>query len=393
MIAAAISVINSRWPEPARPRFDEKYYYRVAEGIAAGGSYEDGYVVRAPLYPLFLGGVFKVFGVSLTTALVIQALLRGLVVAGVALMGREYVSKKAGLIGAAILVVYPELIQTYTRLMTEVTYIPLFLLSFYLVEKMAKTEAVNDSIRAGIACGAASLARSTSVFFTLLVAVWLVLSASGSGRFSRAKLACAALLVLMLVVTVSPWTIRNLVVHGGFIAVSNDAAFNLWLVASGQRIKDVTAEWQTWGTQAERQREAYRRWFNHLRQDPGLHLRRLASGLPRLVHPEWGARIPQTAPRVRDAKPDAAEIYRRVRAALRPTTYLLLLFGGLAGVIVVERSPTRRNLLLLTFFYFLVVHSATLSRIRFMVPLNVLLAVYSGGLLARLASLRRTPAG
>jgi len=139
----------------------------------------------------------------------------------------------------------------------------------------------------------------------------------------------------------------------------------------------------------ERQREGYRRWLNHMHEDPGLHARRLASGLPRLVLPGLVARMPQTGPKPWKARPDAAQVYRSVLRVMRPVTHLLLLVGGLMGVILLERSPARRNLLVLTFFYFLMVHSATLARTRFIIPLNVLLAVYSGGLLARLASLRR----
>ena len=386
-IAATISVLNCFWPKPATPVFDEKYYYSLAKGIAAG-SYEDGYLVRPPLYPLFLAGVFKIFGTSLSAALIIQSLLRGLI-AAIALMGRKYVSKSAGIIGACILVVYPGLLQLYTRLMTEAVYIPLFLLSFYLLEKLVRTESTSDAVKAGIVCGVASLARSTSVFFTLLFAVWLVVTASGSGRFSKRKIACAAVLVLMLAVTVSPWTIRNLVVHEGIIAISNDSAFNLWLLASDRSFKEAKAEWETWGTHIERQREAYRRWLNRLHEDPGVHVRRLVSGLPRLVLPNWGARMPQTGPKPWKAKLDAAQVYRSVIRVLRPVTHLLLLVGGLVGVIFIERCPTRRNLMVLTLFYFLIVHSATLARSRFVVPLNTLLAIYSGGLLARLASLRR----
>jgi len=206
-IAAAISVLSCFWLRPATPTFDEKYYYSLAQGIAAG-SYEDGYLVRPPLYPLFLTGVFKIFGISLSAALIIQSLLRGFVIAAIALMGRRYVSTSAGIIGACILVVYPGLLQLYYRLMTEAVYIPLFLVSFYLLEKLVRTESTTDAVKAGIVCGVASLARSTSVFFTLLFAVWLVVTASGSGRFSKRKTACAAVLLLMLVVTIAPWTIR-----------------------------------------------------------------------------------------------------------------------------------------------------------------------------------------
>jgi 4-amino-4-deoxy-L-arabinose transferase-like glycosyltransferase len=386
VLAVGISLLECFVFNPFTPRFDEKYYRRQAESIA-GGSYNDDYLVRPPLYSLFLGGIFRVFGFGLVPALIIQSILRGLVIVMAAWMGGNYVSRTGAIVGAAILVVYPGLIGTYSRLLTEVIYIPLFLLSFYLVEKTVRTEAVPDGIRAGIACGAASLARSLSASLTVLMAGWMLISASGSGRFSRKKSISAAVLVLVFLVTVSPWTIRNAVVHGGFMLVSNDTAFNLWLIASGEVIKDVTPEWKTWGTQAERQREAYRRWVSHMIEDPGLHVRRFVSGLPRLLLPEWGTRVPVKTSRQMDGPPVAGEIYRKLYGTLRPVTHLLLLVGGLAGVVFVERCSTRRNLLLLVFVYFIIVHGATLARVRYLVPLNVLMAAYSGALLARLLSL------
>lgn len=384
VLAVIVSLLDCFVLNPSPPRFDEKYYRSVAEGISQG-TYDDGNLVRPPLYPLFLGAVFRLFGLSLTPILIIQSIIRGLVVVLAGMMGRRYVSEPAATIAACILVVYPDLIDIYSRLMTEVLHIPLFLISFYFVERTLRSESRADAVKAGIASGVASLARSISVFLTFLVAIFMVIPASGSGRFSRRKIAASVIMVLLLLVTVSPWTIRNAVVHRGFILVSNDAALNMWLVVSGRDIKDVVEEWNTLGSQAERQRAAYGRWISAVQEDPGFYFRRLAARLPGLVFPGWG--VPSNRAARASATMNAAEIYRGVNRKLGPIIHVLLLLGGFAGLLVCERNAPRRNLVLLLIAFFLLVHGSTLVRVRFLLALNVLLAIYAGGLIARLPSL------
>jgi 4-amino-4-deoxy-L-arabinose transferase-like glycosyltransferase len=380
--AVVISLLAAYYTRHPVLPFDESYYYAQAESIA-NGDWQDGYIVRAPLYPLFLAGVFTLFGPGFWPALVVQSVLRGITVAGVGFLGRRYLTERAGLIAGLLVAVYPGMVLSYTRFMTEVIYIPVFLLSYHLVEMALNTSGLNAAAKAGAVSGAAALTRSVSFVFTLLIAAWLLFRMGPSAGPLKRRIALAAVLVGAMLAVLSPWVIRNTITHGGPILISNDTAFNLWLVISGEQIKEVTPEWHTWGTQAEKQAEAYRRWAAKLREDPTFHLRRIGKTLPRVFNQRWILPAGSLS-RIRrnHSNRDLPALGRSLRI-LAPVLLFLVGIGGTIGVLVVERDTTRRNLILVTLVYFLLVHTMTLFRARFILPVQMLLAIYAAGLIDR----------
>ncbi len=380
--AVVISLLAAYYCRHPVLRFDEKYYYPQAEGIAHG-VWQDGFIVRAPLYPLFLAGILRLFGSGFWPALVVQSILRGITVAGVALLGRRFLNGRAGLIAGILVALYPGMVLIYMRFMTEVLYIPLFLLSYYLLERTLSTGGTSATAGAGAVSGAAALTRSISFFFTLLVAAWLLIRKGTAARPLRRRLALAAVLVGTLLAVLSPWAIRNTIVCGGPILISNDTAFNLWLVTTGKTIKEVTPEWRTWGTQAQRQTEAYRRWAASVRQDPAFHLKRIGKTLPRLFDSDWISPAVALSQVRRDySNRDLPALYAFLRI-LTPVLFFVVWVGGVMGVLVLERDAARRNLILFVLIYFLLVHAATLFKARFLLPVHMLLAVYAAGLIDR----------
>ena len=382
LAAAAISIIWSVYFRSPELRFDENYYYPLAQGIV-GGAYEDGYVIRAPLYPLFLAGLFKVGGDGFTAVLIVQSIIRGLVVAGVAYMGRKYVSGAAGLVAAGLLTIYPSMISVYMSFLTEVIYIPLFLVSFYLVDRASAAERTGDAAKAGVASGLAALARSTSFFLTVVFAAWFAIMKSRGGRLSRPGFGRAVILIVAMLAVISPWTVRNAVVHKGFIPIGDDVAFNLYLITSGMRIRQASSEWQSWGTHPERQREAYARWLAYLKDDPAFHLKRLGVVLPRVFSASWASPVRQLSTLQTEDEPREIPALKAVFSALHPLILYIIMIGGLAGLLALEKDGRRRTLVLIVVVYFILLHGMTLARSRFMLPLACVMAVYSGGLIVR----------
>jgi 4-amino-4-deoxy-L-arabinose transferase-like glycosyltransferase len=381
VLAATISILWAVYFRTPDLRFDENYYYPLAENILAG-RYVDGYVIRAPLYPLFLAGIFKLFGTGFLPALIAQGILRGLVVATVAWLGRRYVSRRAGLTAALLLTFCPALISAYMSFLTEAVYIPLFLASFYFIDRASESERVSGAFGAGLASGAAALARATSFFLAIILAVWFAVGKSRAGRLSWPNMSRAALLIVALFTAISPWTIRNAVVHKGFIAVSDDSAFNLWLITSGMKIREAIPEWTSWGTHPERQREAYSRWLAYLREDPAFHIKRLGVVLPRIFSTSWESPAGSLSTLYRGERPREVAAIKSAVSVLHPATMWIIFAGGLAGLLALERKGRRRTLVLLVVAYFILIHGATLARARFMLPVVCLLSVYSGGLVS-----------
>ncbi|MFZ1945981.1 MAG: glycosyltransferase family 39 protein [bacterium] len=392
VLATVLSLLAAFYTRPPNLLMDENYYYPLAEQITRG-AYPDGYIIRPPLYPLYLAAIFGVFGVGFMPVLVISSLLRGGLVLGVALLAKRLVSRPAGLAAAALLAVYPMLIFTYTRFVSEIVYIPLFVLSFWLIERALESERTGDAIVAGAASGLAALARSTSLFYTIAVAVWIAGRKSRHGRFSRRNLATSGLLVAAMLAVVSPWTVRNAVVHRSLILVDNSSAYNLWLITSGKDVKEATREWESWGGQGERQSAGYARWLEHMRDDPGFHIKRMATVIPKLFTPGGQPDTYALSTVVRGDSARENVPLRRLLRVLAPAVFWLAMAGGLIGLALFERLPARRNLYVLTVAYFILLHAATLARPRFLLPMNAVLAVYAGALIAvalsKLGSTRR----
>jgi len=66
-MGTALSILAVLYTRPEGLLFDENYYYPLAEAVSRG-AYPDGYIIRPPLYPLFLAAVFKVFGAGFLPA-------------------------------------------------------------------------------------------------------------------------------------------------------------------------------------------------------------------------------------------------------------------------------------------------------------------------------------
>jgi 4-amino-4-deoxy-L-arabinose transferase-like glycosyltransferase len=62
-------------PAFAEPMVDAQTYHDLAVGLARGGVYDARMLWQAPLYPVFLAGIYKVCGISIVAAKVVQAAL------------------------------------------------------------------------------------------------------------------------------------------------------------------------------------------------------------------------------------------------------------------------------------------------------------------------------
>jgi 4-amino-4-deoxy-L-arabinose transferase-like glycosyltransferase len=379
-IAVILSILASGFTRPPQLMFDEKYYVPLARGIV-NGVYDDGYIVRTPLYPLVLAGLMRLLGTAFLPVLAVQALVRGLLVGIIAFMGARYASTAVGLIAGILLAFHPLLIWVYTRFLNETVYLPLFALSIFLIERALRSRRLSEMALAGLACGAASLARATSFYLTILFGVWLLVRRSSTGRLSRRNALEAAVLVAMLLAAVAPWAARNAAVHHAFMPLGNEASYNLWFIVSGVRLSEATAQWASWGGQAERQREALRRWWAYVRDNPGFHIKRFAGRLPRIFDPSEQRASMGLAHIVRGRGTQRHPVLGSIVGVLAPGVFMILLYGGLIGLAVLRWNPDFRALLALTVVYYIVLHAPTVMKARYFLPITCLLSIPAAGLI------------
>jgi 4-amino-4-deoxy-L-arabinose transferase-like glycosyltransferase len=182
-------------------------YDNHAASIAAGEGFATSYgretAFRPPLYPMFLAGVYWLFGSSdLVAARIANAFVGTGIVALIGVLAFQFWGRRVALVSMALGAVYVPLILVGQSVMSE----PLAVL--FMLASLAAA-ARRWALVAGVLMGLAILGRANAIILLapLAFAVW---------RGPRP----AIVLVAAAALTVAPWTIRNAIVLDHFVPVS-----------------------------------------------------------------------------------------------------------------------------------------------------------------------------
>jgi len=322
------------WSAPLHlPANDEVEYIAVARDLLAGRGwqfYDHYHWLRAPLYPLFLAASLWLAGGDLHAAALPNIALSVATVylnyrLAMALFGqRTRVALLAALI-SAILWTFATFASLY---MSETLFTFLFTgaLLCLFPEQRTGTRRVNSeqgptndepggkdhqfraqkrdsyamTALAGILFGLATLARSITLLFLPVVALWLLLR-TGTRRDNREQapegstesghpkdqprtiavttrraVLCSFLFVLCSLLVIAPWTIRNYQAYGRAIVVDTGLSYNLWAFNEPRESTGtIFRTLENIANPAERSDYATAKGLARLREDPAILLRKL----------------------------------------------------------------------------------------------------------------------
>lgn len=179
---------------------------------------------QAPGYAAFMAGVMKLCGRDVFWVKLAQVLLGAATTWLVYALGRDAVSRLAGLIAAWLHALDPTFIAFTHFIFTETLFLFLFTAGLWLWMRPAPLN-FPRALGAGVFFAAAAYVKSSVVYLLPLLAAWLVWR---ERRQLRAALRFCALASLAWIGCVAPWTLRNLEVHGGFVLIDSSGPFNLW---------------------------------------------------------------------------------------------------------------------------------------------------------------------
>ncbi|NOY06345.1 MAG: glycosyltransferase family 39 protein, partial [Chlorobi bacterium] len=183
---------------------------------------------RLILYPIFLAGVYKLFGRNFAAVGVVQALLSTFTVYLIYLLGRMVFGKaQVGLVGAAMAAVYLPFIRYTNSLLTETLFLLLSVLGFYYMLVALREGRIKWSFVAGTIGGLAFLCRPTAVGFPL-VFIFLAFLAFRFGVRRRLVLKSAVYFAAFLVFYCA-WVARNYHTFGAFIPGFTSSGYNLFV--------------------------------------------------------------------------------------------------------------------------------------------------------------------
>jgi 4-amino-4-deoxy-L-arabinose transferase-like glycosyltransferase len=360
---------------PAAPIADAADYHRLATGLVQGRGYisAEGASTawRPPGYPVFLAGVYKIVGINVTRVTIVQAILGGLTVLLLTVLGAMILGWPRALVAGAIAAVYPVFIWLPRLLLSENLSLFLLLLTLAAITLYLRTSRMIWLIVFGVFCALNTLVRGNNLFLPLAVACGLLFIRWRSRSLNWNQLfAPLLLLAIAFLLPLLPWTVRNYRVFHRPIPIATQDGLTLyasywppqqngkliWGSLPGTEDPAIAAAAQT-GDEVSASRYLNNLTLQRLRENPGFFFRLIPSKVMSLLVPlDW------------EVFPHAPGTTRTLNVG-----YLLIVLPALLGFIVMlrERVP-HQWLLWLVFAIVLLQSMAFYGSPRFRLPAELI---------------------
>ena len=206
---------------------DDKEYDAIARSLVHGGGFSlegSPTAYRLPGYPLLLAATYAVFGDSKTPIRMLQVIADVISCLLLFSIGKKLFSEKVGLLGAAMLAVFPIQVLYVSHVMTETIFTTILLLIVWIVAGKNESHGSAQFILLGVLMGLGILIRTTVAFLPLVIFLYRW----KNGIPFTTNVRSLAIVAAAASITVSPWLIRN---YEEFHRVSftSNAGVNFWM--------------------------------------------------------------------------------------------------------------------------------------------------------------------
>ena len=245
----------------AQPSSDSIAYDQLGWNLARGLGFQlNGEsalypTAKAPLLPSLVSLVYRATGHIYFAALLLQCVIGACIPVLVRALGRTMFGFTAGRVAGWLAVVHPLLVFFSGYLLTENLFCVMVLAALLASVEWLKTPRPGRAFGTGLLWGLACLTRPTAMPLPFVVAVW-AWAPLGLTVLPQDRLRQIATLVLGVVLTIAPWTIRNAIVLHDFVPITTGGGRTL-LDANNARVWDdpklrgnaiSTAEAEPWAT-------------------------------------------------------------------------------------------------------------------------------------------------
>ena len=177
------------------------------------------------LYPLYLAGIYAVTGYHPLVARLLQGVVGGALLCFLIYkIGRRVINEETGLVGAGLAAVYGYFIYYNVALMTETFFMVLVLLTLYLGIELKENPTPIRWVGLGLVLGLAALLRQTILIFIPFLLLWLLWELKNRG----VRWWSFAIPVVVIILMITPWTIRNYQVYREFLLLNSNAGYALF---------------------------------------------------------------------------------------------------------------------------------------------------------------------
>lgn len=198
----------------------------------------------APIYPYFLAGLFKLFGVYSNAAgwiaLAVNSIFSALTCAVLYLIGEELFSTTVALWTAWIWAFSPYAIYWPVRFAWETSFAT-FLLSlvFLIALRLERDNRLSSWLWFAFCWALIALSNPSLLSFLPFCGIWVLFRQSRAGTM---KLHYAVLSGILFIACITPWLVRNELVFGKFVFIRDNAGAELRL-GNGP---GADGQWMSW---------------------------------------------------------------------------------------------------------------------------------------------------
>jgi 4-amino-4-deoxy-L-arabinose transferase-like glycosyltransferase len=215
---------------------DAGQYDSLGWNLARGNGFVDtigkAELSKPPGYPFFLAAIYRVFGHSYNHVRFFQLLFSIFTLLLAFLIAKYIFGEGTALLSLLIASFYPPFLSYNGILYAETLFTFFILLFIYLFIHEIKQKKWQIPVILGVISGYAVLLREEFIFI-LFGYLFLAIA------HSRENLKKIILIILIAMLVIVPWTIRNYKVTGRFALVSSQSGIVLWL-------SSYKGEWLEW---------------------------------------------------------------------------------------------------------------------------------------------------
>ena len=329
---------------------------------------------EAPIYPLIIGGVFKVFGtfssVSAVVLMVLQTLTSAINCVLLFLIGRRIFNEGVGLLAVLIFTFYPSDIHfSVMKIGSTNLYVTLIILFILQLFDLADTPNIKKGIFAGFSFGLALLIFPAVISFLPFALGWLFLRGQAERKMLMINV---ALLFLAVCVTILPWQIRNYSVFGRFIFIKSNLSRELFIGNYGSK-EIIALEHQTNITLDEGQRTKLytKKTMDSILNNPLRLVRRTYKRFVRF----WTVTPRKGGPRSKISG---------IKDQVAGIPYLIVLILGIAGLFLSKLKAKEVQLLVMAILSLPIPFYLTwFTRFRYRFPVEIIMIVFASYALFR----------
>ncbi len=195
---------------------DETVYLDAARGLVETGRFEDSYR-REPIYPIFLAVVAFPTDGGVLPLRVGQAILIGAGGLLLFILARSLFGPQAAGLATLVYALDPLLVIGGALLYSEALAAVVLVVSLFLLRTACRRNLLWLSALLGLSLGVLVQIRQVALVLVIVFAIWLFRSIESS--VSR-RLSHLAVLGLVVLASVIPWTIRNYGIYGKLVPLA-----------------------------------------------------------------------------------------------------------------------------------------------------------------------------